>query len=243
MKIWAYGDSFVAGDQDDPARIDALPEIMEYNRYNISFASVLANRLNVKLINRGISGCSNLVQLDKLFKDAPNIDPKDIVIFVLTSSLRDRFQIPLHYKEFVKDSRGPTLGDRTLFKSSNMYEIPTADIFYVLSTIEKIENLHNIKIVKINAFHNFMDNCPNEERYKFQFKNFLGLHSKNNTILDILSDNWLSDNHNKTEDHNKWTPPVEYQKYFTKKSHPSVEGHKKLSDWFYKELKNVYHYS
>jgi hypothetical protein len=38
MKLWAYGDSFVAGDQDIPDRIDAILENMEYNRYNVSFA-------------------------------------------------------------------------------------------------------------------------------------------------------------------------------------------------------------
>jgi hypothetical protein len=67
MKLWAYGDSFVAGDQDIPGRVDAIPENMEYNRYNVSFASVLAKQLNVTLINRAISGCSNFVQLDQLW--------------------------------------------------------------------------------------------------------------------------------------------------------------------------------
>lgn len=241
MKLWAYGDSFVAGDQDDPLRIDALPEVMEYNRYEVSFAALLAKKLNIKITNRAVSGCSNFVQLDRLFTDAKNIGKDDIVIFCLTSSLRDRFQIPLHYPEFVKDSRGPTLGDRSMFNSDNMYEIPTADIFYVLSAIEKIENIYGIKIVKINAFHNFMDNC--NDTAKFNFKNFLGLHFKNNTMLDILSNNWLSDDHNKVFDHNKWSPPKQFKKYFTKKSHPSIQGHKKLCEWFYKELKNVYNYS
>ena len=89
MKIWVYGDSFVAGDQDIPGRIDAIEEYTEYNRYNVSFASHLANALNVKLINRGISGCSNFVQLDKLFLDAPFIKKDDIVVVMWSSSLRD----------------------------------------------------------------------------------------------------------------------------------------------------------
>ena len=72
MRLWTYGDSFVAGDQDIPGRVDAIEEYTKYNRYNVSFASHLANALNVELINRGISGCSNFVQLDKLFLDAPS---------------------------------------------------------------------------------------------------------------------------------------------------------------------------
>ena len=95
IKIWAYGDSFVAGDQDDPKRIDAIPEIMEYNRYNVSFAAHLAKNLGIDIINRAISGCSNFVQLDKLFKDAASIAQDDIVIFGISSPLRDRFQITL----------------------------------------------------------------------------------------------------------------------------------------------------
>ena len=54
MKIWAYGDSFVAGDQDIPDRVDAIEEHTEYNRYNVSFASHLAKQLNVPLINKQI---------------------------------------------------------------------------------------------------------------------------------------------------------------------------------------------
>jgi len=29
MKIWAYGDSFVAGDQDIKGRVDAIPEYQD----------------------------------------------------------------------------------------------------------------------------------------------------------------------------------------------------------------------
>jgi hypothetical protein len=79
MKVWAYGDSFVAGDQDIPEINNALESTMEYNRYNVSFVSHLAKQLNVPLINRGISGCSNFVQLDKLFLDV-----------ILTSNVQSR---------------------------------------------------------------------------------------------------------------------------------------------------------
>lgn len=239
MKIWAYGDSFVAGDQDDPKRIDAIPEIMEYNRYNVSFAAHLAKSLEIDITNRAISGCSNFVQLDRLFKDAKFIAKDDIVIFGVSSPLRDRFQIPLNYPEFVKDTRGPTLGDRDLFAKKNIHRVPIVDMFYLLSTIEKIEQLYNIKIIKINAFHNFMEDCPLEEKHKFQFENFLGLHDPNNTLLDVLIDNWLGTQMLATNDHNKWSPPEEYKIYFTRKSHPSVEGHKKIALWLQKELDNV----
>ena len=242
IKIWAYGDSFVAGDQDDPKRIDAIPEIMEYNRYNFSFAAHLAKNLGIDIINRAISGCSNFVQLDKLFKDAASIAQDDIVIFGISSPLRDRFQIPLNYPEFVKDTRGPTLGDRDLFSKKNIHCVPTVDMFYLLSSIEKIEKLYNIKIIKINAFHNFMEDCPLEENHKFQFANYLGLNKPNNTLLDVLIDNWLGTKKLATKDHNKWTPPEEYKIYFTRKSHPSAEGHKKIAIWMYERLKNDYNY-
>ena len=239
MKIWVYGDSFVAGDQDIPGRIDAIEEYTEYNRYNVSFASHLANELNVKLINRGISGCSNFVQLDKLFLDAPSIKKDDIVLFGLTTAWRDRVTMPYTCPEYLKDTRGPALIHRELIsKKHNLEKTATIDLFYVLSVIEKIEKIFNIKVVKFNLFHDSIAESLEEDKEFFKFNNFIGLGVNGNTILDVLTDNW-GNKISRISDHSKWKPPAEYKHLFTQKSHPNIEGHKKIALWLETELKKM----
>ena len=239
MKIWVYGDSFVAGDQDIPGRVDAIEEYTKYNRYNVSFASHLANALNVELINRGISGCSNFVQLDKLFLDAPSIKEDDIVLFGLTTAWRDRVTIPYTCPEYLKDTRGPALLHRELIsKKHNLEKTATIDLFYVLSVIEKIEKIFNIKVVKFNLFHDSIAESLEEDKEFFKFDNFIGLGVNGNTILDVLTDNW-GNKISRISDHSKWKPPAEYKHLFTQKSHPNIEGHKKIAVWLETELKKM----
>jgi hypothetical protein len=239
MRLWTYGDSFVAGDQDIPGRIDAIEEYTKYNRYNVSFASHLANALNVELINRGISGCSNFVQLDKLFLDAPSIKEDDIVLFVLTTAWRDRVTIPYTCPEYLKDTRGPALLHRELVsKKHNLEKTATIDLFYVLSVIEKIEKIFNIKVVKFNLFHDSIAESLEEDKEFFKFDNFIGLGVNGNTILDVLTDNW-GNKISRISDHSKWKPPAEYKHLFTQKSHPNIEGHKKIAVWLATELKKM----
>jgi hypothetical protein len=231
-KIWAYGDSFVAGDQDIPGRVDAIEENSNYNRYNISFVSHLAKKLEVELTNRAISGCSNFVQLDRLWMDAPDIKNTDIVIFGLTTSWRDRFTLPHTCKEYFLDTRGPSILDRGL--ASNPHKIPLVDLFYVLSSIEKIEKVYNLKVVKLNLFHDTILEASEAEKKIFDFENFIGLGVSGNTLMEVLTENW--GNSKKIIDHSKWSPSKEHRHLFTRFSHPSIEGHKLIADWLEKEL-------
>ena len=239
MRLWTYGDSFVAGDQDIPGRIDAIEEYTTYNRYNVSFASHLARKLDVELINRGISGCSNFVQLDKLFLDASSIKKDDIVLFGLTTAWRDRVTIPYTCPEYLKDTRGPALLHRELVSEKyNLEKTATIDLFYVLSVIEKIEKIFNIKVVKFNLFHDSIAESLEEDKNFFKFDNFIGLGFDGNTVLDVLTDNW-GNKISRISDHSKWKPPVEYKHLFTQKSHPNIEGHKKIAVWLEAELKKM----
>ena len=239
MRLWTYGDSFVAGDQDIPGRIDAIEEYTNYNRYNVSFASHLARKLDVELINRGISGCSNFVQLDKLFLDASSIKKDDIVLFGLTTAWRDRVTIPYTCPEYLKDTRGPALLHRELVSEKyNLEKTATIDLFYVLSVIEKIEKIFNIKVVKFNLFHDSIAESLEEDKNFFKFDNFIGLGFDGNTVLDVLTDNW-GNKISRISDHSKWKPPAEYKHLFTQKSHPNIEGHKKIAVWLEAELKKM----
>lgn len=237
-KVWAYGDSFVAGDQDIPGRIDAIEDHAEYNRYNISFVSHLAKSLNRPLINRGISGCSNFVQLDKLMMDAPNINKDDIVIFGITTTWRDRFSLPHMCPETISESRGPMMLHRDLVFKESSNKIATFDLFYILSAIEKIESIFGFKVIKFNLFHDILAEASEEDKSLFKFQNFIGLNITGNTLIDLLLDNWgIPDK--RIVDHSKWSPPKKYRHLFTEKSHPSLEGHKLIAKWLEDRLKEL----
>lgn len=234
MKIYAYGDSFVAGDQDIPGRIDAVTENMEFNRYNVSFASVLAKKLGAELINRGISGCSNFVQLDQLWVDSEYIQPDDLVIFGFSTPWRDRFVIPYEHKSIIVPTRGPCILNAKLF-NDNAHRIPVVDFFYTLSVIEKLEEIHGFKVIKFNAFHNiFSDPVSPNDLEKFKFDRFIGLHTPGNTLIDVLTDNW-GNCVPRISDHSNWIPEVN-KHLFTAKSHPNVEGHIVIANWLHEIL-------
>jgi hypothetical protein len=233
MKIYAYGDSFVAGDQDIPGRINAIHENMEYNRYNVSFASVLAKQLNSELVNRAISGCSNFVQLDKLFMDCEIIEPHDLVIFGFSSPWRDRWSIPTYGPDFLKDNKGPALVDRDLIKSET-HRVGIVDFFYVLSVLEQLQRTYKFKIIAFNSFHNVLKDASIQDLKKFNFDNFIGLKENGNTLLNVLSDTWGQDDG--SDDHTVWSAPKGLENLFTSKRHPSIEGHKKIAKWLYEYI-------
>ena len=87
--IHAFGDSFVAADQDE--RHDDL-EYREYLKYNVSFAALIAEHLNVPLVNCAEYGSGNYPQIDRLILNLQNekIKSDDIVLFGFTSSIRGR---------------------------------------------------------------------------------------------------------------------------------------------------------
>ena len=119
MTIWAYGDSFVAGDQDEKDKNNADISVMEYNRYNVSFVSHLSNMLEIDLVNRAVSGSGNFPQIDKLLVDSKKFKDSDIVLFGITSTWRDRFSLPHHFPEILNKNIGPFLIDMDLYKSKN----------------------------------------------------------------------------------------------------------------------------
>ena len=107
-----------------------------------------------------------------------------------------------------------------------------------MSVIEKIEKIFNIKVVKFNLFHDSIVESLEEDKKFFKFDNFIGLGFNGNTILDVLTDNW-GNKISRMSDHSKWKPPTEYKHLFTEKSHPNIEGHKKIAVWLEAELKKM----
>jgi hypothetical protein len=231
-KLWAYGDSFIAGDQDLKGIDNADPNVIHYNRYNVSFVAHLAKKLDRDPINRAVPGCGNYPQLDLLMLDVKNIHKEDTVIFSFTTLWRDRFMLPIKYNIFDNNS-APAFLDQSL--NEDQKNIPIVDFFYINSILKNVELTYGFKIIKFFAFHDSNQDEHSIQFKKFDFERFIGLNQTGNTLLDVLTDNW-GNPVPRISDHSKWIPPKEYQKYFTSKAHPSIEGHKKIADWLYKEI-------
>jgi hypothetical protein len=237
MTIWAYGDSFVAGDQDEKDKNNADISVMEYNRYNVSFVSHLSNMLEIDLVNRAVSGSGNFPQIDKLLVDSKKFKDSDIVLFGITSTWRDRFSLPHHFPEILNKNIGPFLIDMDLYKSKNFNTIPSIDLFHIISILDSIEIKLNVKILKFNCFHDVY--IETEEYYKkfFSPNNYIGFGKKGNTLTDILLDSWDEES-NSNLDHTTLKIAKNYKRFFTCKNHPNTLGHQKIADWFYNYFKN-----
>jgi hypothetical protein len=237
-RILAFGDSFVVGDQDDFGPQDfnynpAFPPThnmpydvrFEYLKNNVSFVSLLAKEFNCTLINFAERGCGNYIQLDKLleFIEEGKLEQGDLILFGITSTLRDRNGIP--------DIKGQF--PIALQESKNKGYVDKFDLFYVLSALDAISKFYNVTIIKFNLFDNPLCNSPSN--LNFNFENFIGFNLKANTLVNILNDNWGHDI-NRPVYHTQIKPKSEHEQYYTWNKHPSILGHKKIAAWF---LNNV----
>ena len=89
--IHAFGDSFVVGDQDDfvhdhpagvvPDHNMGYDDRLEFLKYEVSFAAIIAKNYNQQMKNYAVRGSGNLPQIDRLFNElvAGTIAPDDII--------------------------------------------------------------------------------------------------------------------------------------------------------------------
>lgn len=188
MKIHAFGDSFVMGDQDDfleetkwidqPTHGMAHYDRVQYLRHNVSFASHIACRLNAELINYAVGGCGNQMQIDYLYNEtlAGNISADDIVLFGFTTSWRGRVLIrPAAERAGLLIN----LGDN----SFNDEELICRDCLYAHVLTSKLQQQYQFKLIAFNLFHNVTDSSE-------FYKHLLGYQYPTNTLIDILNDTW-----------------------------------------------------
>lgn len=239
--LHAFGDSFVVGDQDDflhdhpkgvvPTHKMGYDDRINYLKQNVSFASIIAKEYNMKYRNDAIRGSGNYPQLDKLFLRLihGSIKPNDLVLFGITTLLRDRFI--LHDHEKAKSySYGPLLIDRDTLNGDNKQHIFDMDYYYILSVLENLSKKFNVRIIKVNLFNNLVDESPNHSINLFKFPDLLGSDVTGNTLIDILNDTWGKGISNPY--HDILAVPPGYEYLYTIKKHPSIEGHKKIAKWF-----------
>jgi len=234
MKIWAYGDSFTAGDQDGPVGGSDLKELRK-NRYEISWAAQLSQILKCELTNRAVPGSSNFPQIDNLISDLPNIQQDDLVFFGITSSLRERAYLPIRvskfYNNLIKKERY-SLGGQWLVETSKLNDtkhLETTDFLFTVAMLEKLEQIHNIRIIKFNAFAEMQ--CPSA-------KHFIGNNVPGNTLLHLVTDNWGIAGIDLFNAHNYPETVKINSKLLTKKYHPNYQGHTKIAEWINEYISN-----
>lgn len=233
MKLHAFGDSFTAGDQDDFDNYKDFNARLEYVRYNVSYISIVARELNYTLVNHACRGSGNFPQIDKLWNNliSGNITSNDTVFFGLSTSCRDRLTC-IELKKSISDSWGECVIDREMLLKGDVQKIQELDYFYTLSVLDQIRQKFNIKIIIMQAFDQCLDINPNI-KHLFNFSKFVGCTHNNNTFINILNDNWGSNNSviSCGANHLEISVPIGYEHLYTKDRHPSVEGHKKIAKW------------
>jgi hypothetical protein len=160
-KIFAYGDSFVIGTGVNPTA---------------SWISLLGKRLNLDVINRGVSGGSNKLSINILFADLKDIvdTPNHLVIFSWTSMLRSTFyyndqwqniQLGHHYEDAEIRNRVDTYYKRLY----NDYEGYT-EFYQQQIMLSGLLDSKKINYVFVNSFSDspFDTNCFKEEKDYFE---------------------------------------------------------------------------
>jgi hypothetical protein len=78
--------------------------------------------------------------------------------------------------------------------------------------------------------------CNSSSNLNFNFENFIGFNLNANTLVNILNDDWGADI-SRPVYHTQIKPGLHYEQYYTWNKHPSVLGHKKIAEWFLKNIK------
>jgi hypothetical protein len=246
--LHAFGDSFIVGDQDDflhqkdpnvkPTHKMQYSERLHFIKYNISFVSILAKHYRYDLENYAVRGSGNYPQLDRLWAKLTEgkIKSGDIVLFGLTTMERDR--VLLHRYSFdstVNEFTGPCLIDRDLISKEQMVAngerpILERDFYYITATLTQLSEQFNVPIIKFNLWDNALYNSSEQIKNVCKVKDFVGYDVPGNTVIDILNDTWGTPTIHPFHTDLKIQPA--YEHLYTYYRHPSVEGHKKIAQWW-----------
>lgn len=94
VTIWTFGDSFTDFYYPPPSTVKHWRhEYVEWKGYNPKvYGEIIAEKLNMRLVNKGKNGCCNSYILEEFCKVVNQIKKDDIVIFGWTS--QQRFRLP-----------------------------------------------------------------------------------------------------------------------------------------------------
>jgi hypothetical protein len=238
--LHAFGDSFIVGDQDDflhdvPNASHGMlwDERIEYLKTQVSFVSILAKHYGYDLKNYAERGSGNYPQIDRLWANLRdgNIKQDDIVLFGITTTIRDRFMLH-EVDRCTSDKFGPFMIDKQLLhKHSDRQRLLELDCFYILSLLDQISKKFKIKIIKFNLFDNSLDHANTQIIDICQVDDFVGWGIPGNTLIDVLNDTWGSGIFH-TFAHQEVPVAPEHKHLYTVNRHPSIDGHKKIANWW-----------
>lgn len=238
--LHAFGDSFIVGDQDDflhdvPDAAHGMPwnERLVYLKTQVSFVAILAQHYGYDLKNHAERGSGNYPQLDCLWARLVDgtIKLGDVVLFGITTTIRDRFVLN-DFEKSTGQNHGPCLVDRALVsKYADRQRILELDFYYLVTLLDRLEDQFGIKIIKFNLFDNSLDHATQQIKELCRVKNFVGHEVAGNTLVDILNDTWGSGIAH-TFAHQEVPVTPEHDHLYTVNRHPSIEGHKKIANWW-----------
>jgi hypothetical protein len=208
-------------------------ERLHYLKYEVSFVAILAKHYGYNLKNYAERGSGNYPQLDRLWANLVNgtIKSGDIVLFGITTTIRDRFVLG-DFEKSTSGRWGPCLVDRELLsKSVDRQRLLELDFYYLVTLLDRLEDQFNIKIIKFNLFDNSLDHATTDIRDLCWVKNFVGYDHRGNTLIDILNDTWGAGIAHSFVHHDAPVKP-EHEYLYTVNRHPSIEGHKKIANWW-----------
>ena len=97
--LWAFGDSFTESYNPEQTVVHWRHEYMNWKGYIIKvYPELIAEKLNLKLVNKAIGGCDNSHIFEEFCKVCNKIKKEDIVIFGWTN--QQRFRLPNKRKEW-----------------------------------------------------------------------------------------------------------------------------------------------
>lgn len=245
MKLHAYGDSWTEGQGTSNDR-------NEWKNY--SWTKVLSDKLNIKSINNGISGSSNLNIFNKVVDDLieGKIKKNDIVVIMWSSSLRDLVPF-LPKNEWVS------------WSIKHLIEYPHKFVESYQSENEKYNNfLYSFKELFISdLFNQNYYNIVNQNYIIFLQKMFefyevkhvmcdafesmvIGL-NKHDDKLDIIDKKYywefgkktVRDFLNETNREDIWEHIENYKDRPTQ--HPNINGYKLISNVLYDFIMKIYY--
>lgn len=184
--LWAFGDSFTQSyippaDRGRNWRNDYI----EWKGYNTKvYSEFIAEKLNFKLVNKGVGGCDNSYIFEEFCKVAGEIQKDDIVIFGWTDIHRFRFFNDENKVGFfnvnVLDKEGGPIFSQEFFNSLDFLSIRTIEEILInrdskmfLHELCNWINLINLFLKDINVIHwswdrnnNFCKNITISTRYE-----------------------------------------------------------------------------
>jgi len=205
--LWAFGDSFTAGNSKDISKGMPYPLGDTIGKHR-AYPNFLARELNLRVVNLAEGGHENKDIVNTLIKASPNFNTvNDFIVVGLTTPFR-----------------------------GNIEASPTEVLSLLLTDLNTIEKfLFGFRYIITSAFCPLTPYYFKSEDLKFKINNYVEWGKPNNTLIDICGDTWLDEKKTnpvvaKSENNNSYRAKnAESNIYLESCSHPSTEGHKLIA--------------